>query len=295
MSRRSCFALEWRAMRASRWTWVAAALVFAACVLTASMTISYASQMHRGLVEVAQPNMGDEFPEWLANSADALEARADLQSVQASQGPTLFLAILGSLGPMLAAIWAAGIVGSEFAWRTVRIKTAHFGWGRTVGAKLCLLLVGCAAATVCVTLLGFVGGFGIWAAATRWLPLAALVPAKGYSSLIPLQVGVVFCGLSCYALLAALLSVACRSTAAALIAAVAVPYLEMLAGVWWLPQTAYARLLTSVISYPIGAMASAPGHPSAVHGPWLSFLVLLAWSALFGAGGWLLARRQQIA
>jgi ABC-type transport system involved in multi-copper enzyme maturation permease subunit len=284
-----CLALEWKTARRSRWTWTVLLLAICALFLTGGMTIRSMGQEEVMLSEMRR-DMGD-FAGWLATDPSAADMFADTQP---SRGTSVFLAVLATLGPFLAAAWAAGLVGSEFAWRTSRMRAAHFGWGRTITAKMVVLLSGCACVAIFVGLLGLGFGRVMSYVISHRYPLRALVPDQGSGPALIFQIGVVFCGLSCYALLAALLVLAFRSAPAALVGAIAIAYVEGFARVWWFPANAYATLINKFISYPAGIIVGAQDPVAGSPGPWVSLAAVLGWTLVFGSAAWMVARRQQI-
>ena len=125
----------------SRWTWVAAGALVSIVIVGAVSSASFIGSFAPTL-QTMEAELGAEgFAAWLAADAEAEPFRADIRAVRGEMGPNLALAVTGAVGPLLAAVWGASVVGSEFARRTVRTRAAHVGWPHAVVAK-CVLLAG---------------------------------------------------------------------------------------------------------------------------------------------------------
>ncbi len=286
--------LEVRLQLRSRVTVVLLLVLLAAIFISAFAVYGWLKAMTPTL-EFIQHDKGAAFTTWLAHAADARPYRDDLMVLQPHMGVSLALTSLGFIGPLLAAIWGARALGLEFGQRTVRLRAVNEGWTRVVLSKQLLVVVAAFAAAAVVSLLGVLVGRVLWSLALSRVPELASFPLPHPSFSAVFGAAVVALGVAFYGLLGCLAALLTRSTAAGIVVAVAVPYLENLLSAWWLPQGAYGSLLKYTLVYRGGSFIAAPvvkhAAPSAVAalavlGCWLVAVVLVTAVA---------ARRQEIA
>jgi hypothetical protein len=292
-SLRSGLLLEGTLQVRSVWTLVLVATLAAALLMGSYSTLGWAKSMRPSL-ESMRAQEGSQFPSWLLHSEDALPFRSDLATLQPRMGVNLWLTIAGAIAPLLAAIWGARAVGSEFGQRTARVRAANDGWTRVVALKQMLLALAAIAVVILVLLLGIGSGHVVWALFSAQMPdLSSIVlPSPWFSPW--LGAIAVALGAMVYGLLGCLTALVTRSTAAGIVLSVAVPYAEGYTGAWWLPRAAYGYLLERWLTYHDGSFIAAPGMAHAPASPAVALSVMAAWLAVFAGGALLLSRRQEI-
>lgn len=286
--------LEGRLQVRNVWALVLAATLVLALLAGSHSVLGWAKTMRPTLEAISQ-QQGAQFSSWLAHDHDALPFRNDLSTLQPRMGVNLALAITGALGPLLAAVWGARAVGTEFGQRTVRVRAAHEGWLQAVARKQIVMAIVVVVAVCLVLLLGVSLGHAVWASFSSNMPELSsidLAPLPFSPALGALAVSL---GMVAYGLVGCLAALVTRSTAAGIVLAVAIPYLERYAGVWWLPQAAYGYLLRHWLAYYEGSFIVAPGTAHAPASAAAAAAIMAAWLVALAGGVLLLARRQEIA
>lgn len=287
------YLLEWFLQLRSIWTVGAVGVLLAVLVAGSFSTFGFIRSMQPTLAAVEQRE-GSAFAGWVARDAEAAPFRNDLAGIQPNMGPNLYLAILGAVGPLIATIWAASVVGAEFGRRTVRLRAAHDGWRASIAAKHVMILSAVLVCAVAAPLLGVVAGRFTWMAFARQMPALSTLslPQPEYSPIT--AAAVVVSGVLFYALLGSAIALITRSTAAGIVGGLAIPYLEGLAGQWWLPQAAYGFLLKQSLAYHDGAFVNAPAVPHAPSSVAVAVGVMAVWLLAVVVGSQFVASRQEI-
>lgn len=270
--------LEFSLQAQSRWTQVSALAVAVFLIGGVFLTSGFVKSMMPTLLS-AQRAHGADFARWLAEDSEAAPFRNDIEAARPESGANIALSVLGALGPMIAAVWGASVLGGEFARGTARVKAVHYGWQHTVAIKMLVICAAACAVAVLAPLIGVAAGSISW-----WLLLSkagwlgAVKAAVGWR--IGLGVIVVCAGVGFYGLLAGGVALIARSMPAGIVAGIAIPYAESYIGAWWLPQSALANLLGRSLHYYPGAVVNAPPVSSQPPVWWLSIVVLAAYTVV---------------
>jgi hypothetical protein len=287
------FLLEGCLQVRSIWT-LGIVLVLVAVLAFASVSsLGSGRAMSRGLATV-QRSQGSSFSSWLARDPQAAPYRDELANLQPGMGAGAYLAIFGVLGPLIAAVWGARAIGTEFAAGTVRVRAAQDGWARSVAVKYSVVIVIVLLATLAVTVLGAIAGRAVWHVFSSEVPAVSSLPVHGQTYSPVLAALVVATGVTFYGLLASFIALLTRSTAAAIVAGLTIPFAEGFARQWWLPHAAYGYLLSRVLVYNETSLMSRPLVPRPPDTALVACGVLAAWLLAVLAASQVLAARQQI-
>lgn len=282
--------IELRCALRSRWTHVLAAVFLAAFVLSLWSVYSQVKSMDDSIKEMVAAgvltNGQGAIGKWVATDGDAADIRATVETASVARGVNHAVALLGSLGPLLAVVWGAAFVGSEYGFRTVRMKAAHIGWERSIAMKVVVIAGLSAIGGVVVAALGAIAQPVLHHAMVRAFPWTAAVEVPPTPAIVPEVAAVVF-GCVVFALLGAMLALYAKSTAAAVVTGlVFMLFVQAPLRWWWLPENAYSDLLSRLIAYPAGGLVSGtptvpsnpptlPGYQLVVLGGWLVGLAAL--------------------
>ncbi len=277
----------------SRWT-LGLVVVMLIVIFYANLTsYQFALQGQDTMVKIKKIQ-GSNFKEWVLADDGARPLREAIWGLTPDATRNLFLAVLGAIGPMLSILWGANLVGSEFAWKTSRIRAAHYGWPKTIATKIVLIIIASIITVVMISVLSVVASQIIWHYATSSIEVAKWIKPPIVQFSLLKQVLSLILGLSTYGLLGATLALLIRSTAAGSVIGLAIPFAEKVIDKWWLPQSAFSYILNKQIVYSQGGAISPPPLTSNPPMSWYPWIIMLIWMAAFIFILWLASRRQEI-
>jgi hypothetical protein len=290
---------EGRLVLRNRWVLILALLLplfalYAGPFNTFRFANDYLSYLER-LRDIQQ---GD-FTQWLLQGQDTSAIREAIWALHPKNGTNYLLSILAILGPMVTPLWGAHFIGSEFTWRTVKVRASQFGWPQTVVAKLIWLVMLNIGLTTLFILLGLVSGAITGSLARQSIWLAPLLPNPELSVSLWSQSLAVILGLSLYAFIGASVAQVTKSTLAGAVAGLVIPYAEwFLLGTprwgWATPRIAYGNLLADNFVYFQGSL-SKPLALVPAPAPMFTWLTVTGWALVFAAMTLYAARYQEIA
>lgn len=208
--------------------------------------------------------------------------------------PSYILLIFATIGPMLMGIWGAIIVGNEFSQKTIKVRAAHYHWGKTVLVKMLSVIIIGVLITLIGILTGIIGGNIAW---NIVLAKSELINATTFSptlnGAIFEKIALLIIGLSYYGVMGIFFTLLTRNTLAGALIVTFNPYLEQMISKWWLVQPAYGNTLIKTFDYFNGGVIGKPF--VIMNKPLLiSWTVLLIWFLLLFIGSWKFSLRQRI-
>lgn len=236
---------------------------------------------------------GNNFRKWITSDDNSKDLRGSIEAIHPAMSSNLFLAFLGVIGPLLLTILGAYIVGSEFAFRTAKIRAANNNWLNVISVKVILIIMINVVLILFVSFLGLGANRLIWNFALKTIEIASWIKAPVVKFSFYKQLFVLMLGLSFYGLLGAFLALITRNTTSGIVIGLAVPYIEQYAKSWWLPQSSYGYLLSKHIVYPAGGAIISP---PAVIPPvtWYPWLTMFAWIMLLLVCMYFTLKKQEI-
>lgn len=267
----------------SRWMWGTMAALVLILIFAGSSSYNLAKSGQPSL-NMAKKIQGSNYKNWVETDEGANDLRATIQAIHPNMGANLSMAFLGIAGPLLLIILGASIMGSEFGYKTTKVRAAHHGWVQTVQGKAVLLVSLSMALVSFVVIAGFAANRIVWHTALSSIEISPWIkgPAVNYS--LAEQFCILILGLSLYGLLGMFFALITRSTAVGIVLGIATPYVEQYLKQWWTPQASYGYLLGKKIVYAAGGMIQPP--PGALLPPaaLYSWLILIGWTLLLLAG-----------